>query len=289
MGPVYRQKVVGEDQERVFYTVPPAQFSLWAVSGSSELPPMQVRVDNLRIVPNQITEGQSVTVEAEVVNNGTTTARHNVVLWLNRRVHISRLVTVLSGDSQTVSFAFKPQAGSYEVRVDRLLDSMYVRPGSIDLGPELTTETITLTNLAVDGGTVAYTVNTDRPWLTASPVSFELEPGSSLDVTFSVDRAGLQDDAYAGAATVSFTGARLGSFVVDVTMDVESPASNTEDRPSFPTLIAIVGISLALVGVFSAAGFFVVKRRYFAQRQIARPWCLAALSLIPGVRLRRRG
>ncbi|MCH7939938.1 MAG: PGF-pre-PGF domain-containing protein, partial [Candidatus Marinimicrobia bacterium] len=254
---IFNAKRVREDEDRVYYTFTPPGFSLWAISGSSSVLPLQFRVDDLSIDPVEVREGQHVTVRAQVTNLGATAGNFNAAIWVNGRVHASQTIEVLPEGSVPVTFNLDLRAGDYEVRIDRLSASLHVAPAPpppsasahLDLGTASTVRTITVANPA-DGTPLDYTVTTDQDWLTASPNSFALSPGVSLPVTLSVDRSGLEAGIYTGMATISFTGLISGSSVVTVSMEVPGPAAAPMASP-------IVGSSLDL-GATAANGTTIV-------------------------------
>ena len=237
-------KLVREDELRVYYTVTPPGFSLWAISGSSSGPPVQFRVDDLSIDPIGIRERQHVTVQAQVTNLGTTTGDHNVTLWLNGRVHASQTVEVPPETTVAVSFILEPREGAYAVRVDRLSGSLRVSAApppptsstELVFGPLSTERTVTVANPA-DGTPLEYIITTDQVWLSANPARFNLGPGASQPVTLSVDRTGLEIGSYSGQVIISFTGLISGSAVITVSMEVAEPPSPPGVSPIItPTL-----------------------------------------------------
>ena len=119
-------KRVREDEQRVFYSVAIPGFSLWAISGGATVPPVQFRVDELVISPGRIKEGETVTVSVQVKNTSLEAGEYNAALYLNKLLSESRAVSVGPGETVPVSFTIQPKAGSYEVRVDRLIGSFDV-------------------------------------------------------------------------------------------------------------------------------------------------------------------
>lgn len=63
-------KRVSEDETQVFFSVVVTGFSLWAIAGETEVPPVRANVDNLEIVPAEPREGQTVTVSAQITKIG---------------------------------------------------------------------------------------------------------------------------------------------------------------------------------------------------------------------------
>ena len=64
----YTAKRIREDDQRVYYAVQSSGFSLWAISGSYRVPPIQFRVDDLIIDPVEIRENERVTIQVKVTN-----------------------------------------------------------------------------------------------------------------------------------------------------------------------------------------------------------------------------
>ena len=120
-------KRLREDEDRVFYSVAVPGFSLWAISGAIEVPPVQFRVDSLDITPESAVVDQDVTVSASVINLGETANEYSAVLWLNDLVEQTESVLIGSGDTVTVTFTVSPAIGEYNVRVGRQLGSFRVQ------------------------------------------------------------------------------------------------------------------------------------------------------------------
>jgi PGF-pre-PGF domain-containing protein len=119
-------KRVREDAQRVYYTVTPPRLSLWAISGSTAVPPVAFRVDDLSISPAKGQAGQAITIQTKVTNLGGQPAEYTGTLWLNTQVHASKAQAIPAGSTVAVSFTVQPPAGSYNVRIDRLLGSFTV-------------------------------------------------------------------------------------------------------------------------------------------------------------------
>ena len=105
-------KRVREDEERVFYSVMIPGFSIWAISGGTEVPEVEFRATDLTITPDQAQEGESVD--------------YNAALWLNSQVNTTKRVRIGPNSTVPISFTVTPYAGFYEVRVDRLLGGFSV-------------------------------------------------------------------------------------------------------------------------------------------------------------------
>ena len=107
----------------------PPQLSLWAITGSLVVPPVAFRVDELTISPAKPQAGQTVAIQTKVTNLGGQPAEYTATLWLNAQVHASKAQVIPAGSAVTVSFTVQPPAGSYNVRIDRLLGSFTVEAG----------------------------------------------------------------------------------------------------------------------------------------------------------------
>jgi PGF-pre-PGF domain-containing protein len=121
-------KRVREDEERVFFSVVIPGFSLWAISGSEEVPEVEFRVDDLTITPASAPVGESITVQVQVTNLTSEPAEFNIALWLNSLVDTTKAVPVAPNKTVPVTFTVEPNEGSYEVRIDRLLGNFVVGP-----------------------------------------------------------------------------------------------------------------------------------------------------------------
>ena len=157
-------KRVREDEQRVFYSVAIPGFSLWAISGGATVPPVQFRVDELVISPDRIKEGETVTVSVQVKNTSLEAGEYNAALYLNKLLSESRAVSVGPGETVLVSFTIQPKAGSYEVRVDRLI-------GSFDIEAVPPTPTPTTTWTPVPATATPTPLPTPMPTETPEPTA----------------------------------------------------------------------------------------------------------------------
>ena len=119
-------KRVREDTERVFFSTAISRFSLWSISGGQSPPPVGFRVNNLTITPTEAVEGQSVTIEVDVANDAGVASEYVLALWLNSRLNATRRIPLAAGATGSLSFTLTPNAGSYVVRIDRLISSLKV-------------------------------------------------------------------------------------------------------------------------------------------------------------------
>lgn len=86
-------------------------------------------VGNLTITPNQIKEGDPVTITAVVTNSGTATGQYSMVLRIGSVVENIAELTLNPGERQTATFnVTKDIAGDYQVEVDGLRGFFTVIP-----------------------------------------------------------------------------------------------------------------------------------------------------------------
>jgi len=119
---------IGDGGERILYSLVVSEFSLWALSGSTEPPPVIFKVDNLEVLPGNINQGDAAMVAATVNNILAEPAEYTAVLWVNGSMSASQTLQLEPNESRRVSFEISPEEGDYEVRIDRLSTSLSVLP-----------------------------------------------------------------------------------------------------------------------------------------------------------------
>ncbi|MCH8030933.1 MAG: hypothetical protein IIB09_03835, partial [Bacteroidetes bacterium] len=124
----FQETRVTEDEERIFYVVTPGKFSLWAITGEREAPPVRFRADNLAISSSPTAEGSKVQVQVDVTNLTPSPQEYNAVLWVNAQVSLSQGVLIAPSASETITFTTQLGPGDYTIRVDRLLDGLVIKP-----------------------------------------------------------------------------------------------------------------------------------------------------------------
>ena len=130
----YLGKLVRDDADRIFYTVQPDRFSIWAISGESTVPPARFQADNLTISPALAAESQNIVIQAQVTNLTQETAEYNSVLWINDQVYESRLVTIGADATVPVTFNIQLAPGFYAARIDRVRGPIIVSAGLVAPG-----------------------------------------------------------------------------------------------------------------------------------------------------------
>ena len=116
-----------EDDSYVYYTAAITHFSVFAISGSQTLPPLNFEVANLIITPVEAKTGEDITISADITNLSNTAGTYAVTLWIDGTVEAGRNVSLEAGTTTPVSFTVtRDVEGSYQVRFDRLFDSFNV-------------------------------------------------------------------------------------------------------------------------------------------------------------------
>jgi internalin A len=86
---------------------------------SPQLPPPDVRLNNISVYPAQTQAGQPVTIAANLVNNGGSGGSYNVILRINDKVEQQRTVQVSPGTAYPVKFTVtRFQPGAYMVNIN---------------------------------------------------------------------------------------------------------------------------------------------------------------------------
>ncbi|MCI0790996.1 MAG: PGF-pre-PGF domain-containing protein, partial [Chloroflexi bacterium] len=124
----YPAKRVREDNERVFYSLGIPGFSLFAVTGRKQLRAPAFLVSNLTVDPSEPTAGQAINVHADVANIGMEPATFPASLWIDGTIEDSEAFLVSAGQTAELAFTIVLPAGSYQLRVDRLLRQLEVGP-----------------------------------------------------------------------------------------------------------------------------------------------------------------
>ena len=113
--------------DQIKFSIGIGGFSLWAISGGTEAPGLQFRVDIFNIPDNNVKEGEIVVVEAEVTNLTQNAAEYQATLWLDSQAHFTQSIKMAAGQAGVpISFEISANAGSYQVRIDRHVGSFTV-------------------------------------------------------------------------------------------------------------------------------------------------------------------
>jgi hypothetical protein len=205
-------------------------------------------VSQLGISTHDAEVGQAVTITAQVTNNGTGRAVYPASLWLNETVEDTQSVIVEAGETREFSFTYNPsEEGTYEVRVDRLFESL-----SVSAQPEPTATSVPPTATAI---VPVATPVTTVPSPTSVPPAPSVVPTRTVTAPTSVPPT-----AVPPAATAT----------VEQTVIAATPTST----PVLPPIVeesgggigagAIIGIIVAILVIAGALGgyyFYYMKRR----------------------------
>ncbi|MFC1905781.1 CARDB domain-containing protein [Chloroflexota bacterium] len=165
----------------------------------------QFTVNNLNITPQQVKEGDSISISAVVTNHGTSAGQYSMVLRIGGVVENISEINLNPGASQTGLFTvIKDTPGEYYVEVDgqrgvfnvshRIpatfnVSNLVITPDRVKQG-----ETISISAIATNTGetTGSYSVVLRIKGIAESIEEVALEPGRSQKVVFSVikDTAG---------------------------------------------------------------------------------------------------
>lgn len=92
------------------------------------LKPAEFKVENLVVLPDEVTAGESTTVTVDVTNIGEVGGDYEVTLTVDGEVTEAKKVTLTTGATETVSFTLIEEAGTYVVSVDGLSGILTVSP-----------------------------------------------------------------------------------------------------------------------------------------------------------------
>ena len=122
-----QSKRIGEDAEKVYYTVTVPGFSLWAIHGSTEPPALTFVEDNLQISRQPIGIGQFTVISVDVTNTTDGPATYFANLWVDKQINQTSQILIGAGLTQTVSFPLSIDiAGAYQIRVGSQLSQATV-------------------------------------------------------------------------------------------------------------------------------------------------------------------
>lgn len=157
-------------------------------------------VSNLTITPNQVKEGEPVTISAIVANNGTESSKYSVVLRIGGVVEGITELTLAPGASQPAIFTVTKDAGNYYAELDGLagtfsvialipahfsVSNLVIAPDRVKQG-----DSITVSAVATNTGEVAgaYSVVLKVKGVAEGIEEVSLGPGGSQRVAFTVTK-----------------------------------------------------------------------------------------------------
>ena len=125
-------KRVDEDITNVYYTATTPKFSVFAISGSTDVPEREFDISGLEVTPAQGIAGQPIKVTADIVNLARTSRNFVVPLWVNGTVETSQAVALGAGAKARVTYTLSKAPGNYETRLDRQITSFQVSPSTAE-------------------------------------------------------------------------------------------------------------------------------------------------------------
>jgi PGF-pre-PGF domain-containing protein len=192
-------KRVEEDSSYVYYTSPITRFSMFAISGSEALPPVNFEVANLAINPTEAKTGQDITITADITNLSDEAGTYVASLWIDGTVEAGQDISLEANETKAVSFTVtRDVEGSYQVRLDRLFDSfsvtevieapaaftasnLTITPAEVDIGEEVTISVL-VTNTGDLSGSYEVILKIDGVAVATKAVT--LAGGASETITF---------------------------------------------------------------------------------------------------------
>jgi hypothetical protein len=158
-------------------------------------------VGNLTITPNQIKEGDPVTITAVVTNSGTATGQYSMVLRIGSVVENIAELTLNPGERQTATFSVvKDIAGDYHVEVDGLRGIFTVIPrlpasftiSNLTITPERVKqgETVNVSAIVANTGETegSYSVVLRIKGIAERIEEITLPPGKNQRVVFNITK-----------------------------------------------------------------------------------------------------
>ena len=138
-------KQVRDEGGLVFYSAVLPGFSVFAVTGSPELPAQVFSVTDLDFRPRSPAGGEDITVRATVTNTGASAARYPASLWIDGTIEATQEIAVAPGNKESFEFTIAKPEGTYRLRVDRLIDQLSVEAAPTPTPTRLPTATPTVT------------------------------------------------------------------------------------------------------------------------------------------------
>ena len=238
---------------RVFYSLVVPGFSLWAISGDTDAPPVEVRVGTPRISALEVREGESVTIEALVTNLTGDPTEYTAALWLNTQVHSTQSVDIDGFGRAAVSFTVTPKAGDYQVRIDRHLASFSVLP----VVPPTVTPRPTRTRVPTRVPTaVAPTAVPPTRVPTRIPTT---APSTAVPPTTVPPTPEVREEPTVAPTSVPPTPTVAPRLTVTPVVE-PTPTPVVEEAAGAPTLIIVLVVVLVLVAAAGAGGYFFLAR-----------------------------
>lgn len=163
--------------------------------------PPEFEVISLKIVPPEVTAGETATIRAEVANHGGSEGRYDAVLAIDRAEVETKSLSLAPGATETVTFSLvKDETGYYEIAIGNRsitlavqeasppafhISGLVINPAEIDPGKE-TTITAKVTNSGGTDGSYTAELKINETLEQATEVS--VAAGANRTLTFLVSR-----------------------------------------------------------------------------------------------------
>ena len=228
---------VNENDSYVTYTSVIPGFSLFAITGSENLPVLSFDVSNLTFSPDQVYIGQDVTIGIQVTNMGSEAGVYPANLWIDKVIEDTETIALSPGQTRSLDFTFKPDAiGRMNIRIDRLFGSLEVaqipEPTATVMPPTPTSTAIlagatpTIMPTSTQPPVASPTIPPPTPTATATPVpqftstptplaqSVQPDPTPEIQQTEEDSGGGMSLPAFIGIAVgfLVLAGAAAGAF-----------------------------------------------------------------------------
>ena len=255
----FSAKRVGEDADVLYYTAVVPGFSLFAITGSVQLPEIAFDVSSLTITPAEPFAGQDINISVNVTNTGASAAVYPANLWIDDMIEESQVVALEAGEADVVIFTTsRENIGDYSIRVERLTDEFSVSPSAE--GPTATAVPPAPTAMAVPPAptatatpiTVAPTATPVSSITTPMPTATAVPPAPTATVVTVVSLATPTATAVPPGPTATVIIATLGPTATAVPAISEGGGG------------AIFGIfigAIVAIGAGGAAVYFFLRRR----------------------------
>ena len=231
----------------------PGEYAI-AVSGESgdtlevKAATAEFEVDDVELSADEIFEGETVEVTAEIANDGEAEGSYTAELQIDGEMEDTADVTVDGGSAETVSFSQQfDEAGEYEIAVSgQSAGQLTVKP---EPEPDLSVTRATLSESTItegESGTVNATVENDGD----APGSLELE--LFVNETVEDDASVSVDPGDEEIVTFDFLPEEAGEYAITVndehagTLSVETPANLTVTNASLETHVVVEGESVTV-------------------------------------------
>ncbi|MDP6420430.1 MAG: PGF-pre-PGF domain-containing protein [SAR202 cluster bacterium] len=256
---------VGAPQDRLYYSVVIPGFSVFAITGSEELPEQNLVVSDQDFSPKSPESGDEITVSAAVTNLGNTDVIYTASLWIDGTVEATMAVPVGAGQvDQPFEFpSITRPTGTYSVRVDKWIASLVV--GVPATATPIPTFTPVPTAVAVPAATPPSTPTalptpapTMAPTRTATAVATALAP-TAVPATATPTLVAPTAVPDATATSVPTPPTPTPTPSVAPTEPTATPPPEEEDGGGATMLLLILIMAVILVG--GGAGAYIVLRR----------------------------